>query len=97
MRRIAFAPGPTVGCALAGVAWLRARRKDAAAQGLGIGNAPLWQVRALVDRGAVELALTRFEPPPVPIHAVWPATKVLAAKTQLFIDLLAAHLKTERL
>jgi DNA-binding transcriptional LysR family regulator len=76
---------------------LRARRKDAAAQGLGIGNAPLWQVRALVDRGAVELALTRFEPPPVPIHAVWPATKVLAAKTQLFIDLLAAHLKTERL
>ena len=70
---------------------------EAAAQGLGIGNAPLWQVRPLVDRGAVELALTRFEPPPVPIHAVWPATKVLAAKTQLFIDLLTAHLKAERL
>jgi DNA-binding transcriptional LysR family regulator len=70
---------------------------EAAAQGLGIGNAPLWQVRALVDRGAVELALTRFEPPPVPIHAVWPATKVLAAKTQLFVDFLAARLKAERL
>lgn len=70
---------------------------EAAAQGLGIGNAPLWQVRALVDRGAVELVLTRFEPPPVPVHAVWPATKVLAAKTQLFIDCLAAHLKAVRL
>jgi DNA-binding transcriptional LysR family regulator len=70
---------------------------EAAAQGLGVGNAPLWQVRALVDRGAVDLALTRFEPPPVPIHAVWPATKVLAAKTQLFTDFLAARLKAERL
>ena len=69
----------------------------AAAQGVGIGNAPLWQVRPLVDRGAVELALTRFEPPPVPVHAVWPATKVLAAKTQLFIELLAAQLKAARL
>jgi len=69
----------------------------AAAQAVGIGNAPLWQVRPLVDRGAVELALTRFEPPPVPVHAVWPATKVLAAKTQLFIELLAAQLKAARL
>jgi DNA-binding transcriptional LysR family regulator len=69
----------------------------AAALGLGVGNAPLWQVRPLVDRGAVELALTRFEPPPVPVHAVWPATKVLAAKTQLFIELLAVQLKAARL
>jgi len=69
----------------------------AAAQAVGIGNAPLWQVRPLVDRGVVELALTRFEPPPVPVHAVWPATKVLAAKTQLFIELLAVQLKAARL
>ena len=41
---------------------------EAAVQGLGIATAPLWQVRSLVDRGAVELILTRFEPPPVPIH-----------------------------
>jgi len=33
---------------------------EAAAQGLGIANSPLWQVRPLVDRGAVELVLTRF-------------------------------------
>jgi DNA-binding transcriptional LysR family regulator len=43
------------------------------------------------------LALTRFEPPPVPIHVVWPATNVPAAKTQLFVDFLAARLKAARL
>ncbi len=70
---------------------------EAAARGLGIATAPLWQVRALVDRGAVELILPRCEPPPVSIHAVWPATRVLPARTQLFIDFLAARLKNERL
>jgi DNA-binding transcriptional LysR family regulator len=70
---------------------------QAAADGLGIANAPLWQVRTLVDRGDVELILARFEPPPVSIHAVWPATRVLPARTQLFIEYLGARLKKERL
>jgi DNA-binding transcriptional LysR family regulator len=70
---------------------------EAAARGLGIATDPLWQVRSLVDRGAVELILTQYEPPPVSIHAVWPATRVLPARTQLFIDFLAARLKDERL
>jgi DNA-binding transcriptional LysR family regulator len=70
---------------------------EAAVQGLGIANAPLWQVRALVDRGVVGLVLTRFEPPRVPVHAVWPATRLLPAKTQLFLNYLAARLKAERL
>jgi DNA-binding transcriptional LysR family regulator len=70
---------------------------EAAAQGLGFGNAPLWQVRALVEQGKLELALTRFEPPRVPIHAVWSGTSMPAAKTQLFVDFLAARLKGERL
>jgi DNA-binding transcriptional LysR family regulator len=70
---------------------------EAAVQGLGIANAPFWQVRALADAGKIELLLTRFEPPPVTIHAVWPATRVLPARTQLFIEYLAARLKKERL
>jgi len=70
---------------------------EAAVQGLGIANAPLWQVRALVDRGVAELVLTRFEPPLVPVHAVWPATRLLPAKTQLFLNYLATRLKAERL
>jgi DNA-binding transcriptional LysR family regulator len=70
---------------------------EAAAQGLGLANAPLWQVKALVVSGDVELILTRFEPPPVPVHAVWPATRVLPAKTQLFIDALAMRLKAAKI
>jgi DNA-binding transcriptional LysR family regulator len=70
---------------------------EAAMQGIGIGNAPLWQVRALVDRGEVELILTRFEPPPIPIHAVWTATRVLPAKVRIFVEFLATRLKEERL
>jgi DNA-binding transcriptional LysR family regulator len=53
---------------------------EAAIRGLGIANAPLWQVRSLVDRGDAELILTGFEPPPTAIHAVWPATRVLPAR-----------------
>jgi DNA-binding transcriptional LysR family regulator len=68
----------------------------AAVQGLGVANAPLWQVRGLVDRGVAELILTRFEPAPIPIHAIWPATSVLPAKTQLFVEFIAERLKTER-
>jgi len=70
---------------------------EAAVQGLGIARAPLWEVRPLLDRGAVELTLTRFEPMPIPIQAVWPATRVLPAKTKLFVDFLAARLKNEQL
>ena len=69
----------------------------AAALGLGIAVGPLWQARSLVDRGDVELLLTRFEPPPIPIHAVWPASKVLPARTQLFVEHLAARLQKEHL
>jgi DNA-binding transcriptional LysR family regulator len=70
---------------------------EAAVQGFGIANAPLWQVRKLVDQGQLELLLTRFEPPPTSLQALWPATNLLDAKIRLFVDFLAARLKTERL
>jgi DNA-binding transcriptional LysR family regulator len=70
---------------------------EASVQGLGIASAPLWQVRPLVDSGKVELILTGFEPPPIAIHAVWPGTRVLPARTLLFIEFLAKRLRKERL
>jgi DNA-binding transcriptional LysR family regulator len=70
---------------------------EGAVQGLGIASAPLWQVRSLIDRGAVELIFTRFEPPPVPIQAVWPTMRVQPAKTHLFVDFLATRLKNQQL
>ena len=67
------------------------------ARGAGIGFAPLWLVRDLVDRGEVEIVLEEFEVAPVPIHAVWLPTRTPLAKAQLFADLLAARLRHERL
>jgi len=69
----------------------------AVASGLGIGLTPLWQIRTLVDRGVVEIVLERFEDAKIAIHAVWPSSKMPSAKTRLFVDALAAHLKRERL
>ena len=69
----------------------------AVARGAGLGLAPLWQVRDLVDRGEVEIVLEEFELAPVAIHAVWLPTRTPLAKAQLFADLLAARLKRERL
>lgn len=68
----------------------------AVAAGLGIGLAPYWQIRAMVDDGRVELVLTNFEPPPVPISAVWLPVPHLPARTRLFIDALAARFSAER-
>jgi DNA-binding transcriptional LysR family regulator len=58
---------------------------------------PLWQIRGLVDHGAVEVILDEFEAAKIPIHAVWPPSKMPLAKTRLFADFLAARLKRERL
>lgn len=67
------------------------------ASGAGLGLAPLWQIRELVDRGAVELVLEKFEAAKVPIFAVSPPGRLPATKATLFIDLLAARLKQARL
>jgi DNA-binding transcriptional LysR family regulator len=69
---------------------------EAVANGLGIGLAPFWQVRRMLDEGRVELVLTDFEPPPVPVHAVWVATPALPTRTRLFIDTLVARFAAER-
>lgn len=64
----------------------------AVAAGLGIGRVPLWQVRDLVDEGAVEVILADFEQSPIPIHVVWPATRLPLAKMSVFIDFLVQNL-----
>lgn len=69
----------------------------ATAAGLGLGFTPLWQVRALIDRGEVEVVLEEFESTRIPIHAVWPATRQPAMKVRLFTDLLASRVRQDRL
>lgn len=68
---------------------------EAAAQALGIGIAPLWQIRGLLDAGRIELLLTDFEPAPTPVHLVWPSRDLLPARTRSLIDFLAARLAAD--
>jgi DNA-binding transcriptional LysR family regulator len=64
--------------------------------GAGLGMAPLWQLRADIDQGRLEPVLTGYEPPPVPVHAVWPAAG-MPARTRLFVDMMVARLAAERI
>ena len=65
--------------------------------GAGLGYAPLWLVRSLVDRGEVEIILEAFEVDRMPIHAVWLPTRVPLAKAQVFAEAMSARLRRERL
>jgi len=69
----------------------------AVAAGLGLGLAPLWQVRTLIERGDAEVVLEKFESTRMPIHAVWPPTRQPALKVRLFVDYLAAKVRQDRL
>lgn len=69
---------------------------EAVALGLGVGLGQLWQVRRLLDQGRIELILTEFEPPPVPVSVIWPAGATLPGRTRLLIDFLVARLGAER-
>jgi DNA-binding transcriptional LysR family regulator len=35
----------------------------------------------------LKVVLAEFEPPPLPIHVVYPTTRLLSAKVRAFVDL----------
>ncbi|HXA46402.1 MAG TPA: LysR family transcriptional regulator [Burkholderiaceae bacterium] len=59
---------------------------------MGIGIASFWQVRPLLEAGQVELLLPDFQPPPMPLNAIWVRKKRLPARVRLFVDFLAERL-----
>lgn len=69
----------------------------AALRGFGLGMAPLWQIRDLVEDGLLEVVLEEFEAAKFPIHAVFPPTRMPIAKTRALIDVLAKRLDKARL
>ncbi|SED56495.1 transcriptional regulator, LysR family [Rhizobiales bacterium GAS191] len=64
---------------------------QAVVAGLGIGVASFWQIRDLVEQGRVEVILAEYEPPPMPLQAMWPPTQRLPLRTRLLIDFLASR------
>lgn len=58
--------------------------------GGGITMALGYQVVDAVKAGRLRAVLKDFEPPPLPIHVRYPATKFLSAKVRAFVDLITA-------
>lgn len=81
----------------------RFRCNDAAAanaailQGVGVGLAPLWQVRSEIDQGLLEVLLPDHEPPPIPVHALWLEDATIPIRTKTFVDMLRHRMAGERI
>lgn len=66
---------------------------DAAKAGLGLTCVLSYMVDHLVAADALRPVLRSFEPPPVPVHIVFPAGRHLPQRTRRFIDELTAALR----
>lgn len=66
---------------------------DAAVAGLGITRVLSYMVDHLVHAGALRPVLEAYEPPPIPVHVVYPAGRHLPLRTRLFVDLAVASLR----
>jgi DNA-binding transcriptional LysR family regulator len=58
-----------------------------AEQGGGLTRVLAYQAAAAVKAGRLTIVLAEFEQPPLPIHIVYPTSRLLSAKVRSFIDL----------
>jgi DNA-binding transcriptional LysR family regulator len=58
-----------------------------AAQGGGLTRVLAYQAAETIGSGRVEIVLADFEQAPLPIHIVYPTSRLLSAKVRTFIDL----------
>jgi DNA-binding transcriptional LysR family regulator len=58
-----------------------------AEHGGGLANVMAYQAAASLAAGQLKIVLAKFEPPPLPIHIVYPTSRLLSAKVRTFIDL----------
>ncbi len=58
-----------------------------AEQGGGLTRVLAYQAADAVRRGALKIVLQKFERPALPIHIVYPTSRLLSAKVRAFIDL----------
>jgi len=60
--------------------------RDAAVHGLGIAQLPLAVAHDALRDGRLARVLPAWQPPAVPVHAVFPGTRYLTPKVRAFID-----------
>ena len=58
-----------------------------AEQGGGLTRVLAYQAADAIKGGRLRVVLAQFEPPPLPIHIVYPTSRLLSAKVRAFIDL----------
>jgi DNA-binding transcriptional LysR family regulator len=58
-----------------------------AEQGGGLTRVLAYQAADAIRAGRLKIVLAKFEPPPLPIHIVYPTSRLLSAKVRTFIDL----------
>ena len=58
-----------------------------AEQGGGLTRVLAYQAADAIKRGRLKIVLAQFEQPPLPIHIVYPTSRLLSAKVRAFIDL----------
>lgn len=59
---------------------------DACVKGLGCGAFLDYQVRAALACGALQRVLQAYEPVPVPVHIVYPHSRLLSSRVRSFVD-----------
>ncbi|MDO8981546.1 MAG: LysR family transcriptional regulator [Afipia sp.] len=62
-----------------------------AEQGGGLINVLAYQVADSLKAGRLRIVLAKYEPPPMPIHLVYPTSRLLSAKVRAFVDLVIAQ------
>jgi DNA-binding transcriptional LysR family regulator len=60
---------------------------DHAERGGGLAMVLSYQVEEAIRARRLEVVLAAFEPPPLPIHLVYPTTRLLSAKVRAFVEL----------
>ena len=60
---------------------------DYAEQDGGLTRVMAYQAAAALKRGRLRIVLAKFEAPPLPIHIIYPTSRLLSAKVRSFIDL----------
>jgi len=66
-----------------------------ALEGRGVTRVLSYQIERDLRAGRLETMLERFEPPPLPVHVIYPAARLAAAKVKAFVALAVPRLKAE--
>ncbi len=59
---------------------------DACVAGAGLGQFLSYQVRTLLEARKLKRVLAEFEPPPLPIHAIYPSARLLSSNVRALVD-----------